>query len=499
NQMSALSAYNEVVQRWQVDQIYWGDYLRLLARLFATYPNNLAAAEEEWKQLAKSRGIAGSVRATATQVMNPAMGKGGDAPKANSLTPGNKDSFWLVEFLKFVGAKYSAIPLVVQGVKDRKTYVPVPIHMELSTHKRVIAELRGRIWGQSAIKMDVLAGLSYTMVFLEQWRDGNLTNYDLEGKGPSDFVSGLAVAFYKDMGSALALLNLTQLNIPDWMKITQASDASAYLVMLKEHNSIVYYLDEKHSEEFHLLQNYRDFLSGHDLEAFYDFTAGYAKTLMSRLERGQPHGQPAIQFTISNLEVLIMGHKDTTQLDLAAIVETPGFRNLATAIRLSTIVPQQQKGRKQQPFYDIRYGLGDELRRKSSYPEELVEALGEFAQSYNQETVQKFERTGQMRRKLIKTEDLDQVVSLLQLPNASRTVGSLLIAYGYAREEVKGAASSNQDNKATGAALSHQAKPVATGETPEVEPASGAEPDYEDVDNDMGLDEDLAEDSNKGE
>jgi hypothetical protein len=428
NQMSALPAYNEVVRRWYEDKEFWPEYVRLLATYFSKPDNDLAAVEADWKRLAKEHGIGGNVRVTATQIMNPTMGKGGDAVKANNIAPGNKDSFWLLEYLKFVGAKIGALPMVVQGVKDRKTYVPVPVKMSLDAHKRLMSAWRTQFWVTTAIKLDVLAGLTYCREFVRQWRSGNIAG--LESYEPGDFAAGFAVAFYKDMGSALALLNLTQINLPNWSQVRSVEQATLYLDVLEEHIRVVRSLDESHSDEYHLLQVYRDFLSGHDLEAFYEFTAGYAHHLMSNLIKNKP----IVQFTTNNLEVLVMGHESEASINLEELVKSPGFRNIATAIRLSTIVPQQQKARKQQPLYEVRYGLGDELKRKSAYKDELAQALGDFVQSYNQETVQKLERSKQMRRKLVTTADLDQVLSFIRSDGDSKTVGSLLIAYGYARD-----------------------------------------------------------------
>lgn len=427
NQMGALVAYNEVVRRWHEDRAYWPAYLQILTRLFCQHPNDLARAEAEWKALAKREGIEGKARVTATQVLNPTMGKGGDAPKANTPVPGNKDSFWMLEYLKFVGASVGGVPLGVRGTKDRKTYVPVPVRMTLSAHRVVLGKLRETLWVNSAVKMDVLAALTYARSFLEQWLSGVLVEEKVTDPEPGKFVSGLAVAFYKHMGSASALLNLSHVRLPDWMAVTTPGDANLYLALLDEHVSIVRRLDEKHSDEYHLLQLYRDFLSGHDLNPFYDFAAGYAHILMSWLERGEY----APQFTTQNLEVLIMGHDDG-QKTLKRIIENEGFRNVATAIRLSTIVPQGQKARKSKPIYEVRYGLGEELKRKAAYADELAQAIGDFVQSYNQETTQVLERTGQQRRKMVTDDDLDNLLTLVSECD-SKTVGSLLIAYGYAR------------------------------------------------------------------
>ena len=117
---------------------------------------------------------------------------------------------------------------------------------------------------------------------------------------------------------------------------------------------------------------------------------------------------------------------------LTPIVEDEGFRNVAYAIRMSTLVPVYV-GRSKSRF-DIRYGLGQNLMRQAQYPDNFVEALAEFMQSYNDETMRVHERTkGAARRKLITTQDIEAVVKLVDT-YGSKTVCNLLVAFGYARD-----------------------------------------------------------------
>lgn len=126
-----------------------------------------------------------------------------------------------------------------------------------------------------------------------------------------------------------------------------------------------------------------------------------------------------------------------TDPQLMEILETEGFRNIAYAIRHSTVIPQYLK-QKGDTLYDVRYGLGMELKRKAAYPREFVAALGSFIQEYNQENVQKVESKKQpQRRKNVRTNDLDDIVRLVD-KFGSELICNLLVAYGYAgdpREE----------------------------------------------------------------
>ncbi len=123
----------------------------------------------------------------------------------------------------------------------------------------------------------------------------------------------------------------------------------------------------------------------------------------------------------------------TNRKDLAPIVENGGFQNVAYAIRHATIIPQTRKANKQDNLYEVRYGLGAELKRKGTVRDEFVAALTDFIQSYNQENVQKLESKGQQLRRDVRTGDIAEVVRLID-EYGSEVVANLLIAYGYARE-----------------------------------------------------------------
>jgi len=106
---------------------------------------------------------------------------------------------------------------------------------------------------------------------------------------------------------------------------------------------------------------------------------------------------------------------------------------VAYAIRHATIVPQTRKANGQENLYEVRYGLGAELKRKGTVRDEFVAALTDFIQSYNQENVQKLESRGQQMRRDVRTTDIVEVVRLID-EYGSEVVANLLIAYGYARE-----------------------------------------------------------------
>jgi hypothetical protein len=283
------------------------------------------------------------------------------------------------------------------------------------------------MWASTAVKMDVLAALRYTDTFLDQWLAGQLADVRW-GEEPGDHVAGMAMAFYKDMGNAVAVLNLSEIGLPRWMRVETPEQGRAYRLLIEEHRQVVDSLQERNADEYRLLQFYRDFLSGRDLTAFFAFAAGHASLVMSRMERGQW----APRFTTTNLEVLMMEHDKR----LAPILESPGFQNVAAAIRRSTVIPQYFKAKGNRGPYDIRYGLGADLLRQAAYPDRFIQALSAFLHDYNRETAQVYERykgNPPVRRATVTTEDIQQVLELMD-EYGSKTVANLLVAFGYARE-----------------------------------------------------------------
>ena len=116
---------------------------------------------------------------------------------------------------------------------------------------------------------------------------------------------------------------------------------------------------------------------------------------------------------------------------LRRILDTPGFKNIAYAIRQSTVTAQYRKQQGDRR-YDVRYGLNQELARKANYPQDFIAALSEFLHKYNAENAQVMERRAGPYRTSIKTTDIEDVVALVDEFGAP-LVCQLLIAYGYAR------------------------------------------------------------------
>lgn len=426
---AALPGYNKLMVQWWTIQEALPAVVRLLCDTFAQAPNDLEAAKKAWKELAKAHNWPISPETTALQIYNPSQGKGQNRTKADRLVMDNvKNAFWLVEWLKAVGFYHAALTKQLSGTKDRKTYVAAPAELDLTESDKVMDRFRSSMArAETAVRSDILASLRYTQALLDFSRRGegaSLKARLIRYRQPSRVVAGLYSAFYKDLGNAVATMNLSFLGVPGWLHVTSDEDIANALEILEEHEAIIRQFDESHGDAYNLLLHYRNFVGGDDLWPFFEFTAGYSGYVISQRERS---GGRARQFSAENLRRLIVN----SEPKLSRILETEGFQNIAYAIRQSTVVAQYRKQQNDRR-YDVRYGLGQELVRKANYPQEFVAALSDFLHQYNAENAQVMENRRGPYRRSIHTADIDQIVDLVDEFGAP-LVCNLLVAYGYAR------------------------------------------------------------------
>ena len=427
NTMSGISTYNAAATNWYENREHFAKLLKLLLALHAKTPNPIEDCEQAWKKLKKEKQFVGKERLTMLQVFNPSTGKGQNTPKASNLSMKGINNFWMCEYLKMVGFYHCAVPrfvLVKQGEppKDRKTFALAPINLTLAAHNDIFKSFRDTVGSNYAIKSDIFAVLNYTNCFL-QYCEAAQEFDDLWGEGPQNFVAGLHTAFYKDLGNSSAVMNLSFINLPRWMNVENADDVQVYHEIIAEHLNIIGSLEEERSEGYQLLQHYRDFLSAHDFTAFFEFTAQYPNYLLNALVKGNFWVKP---LSATNLRRLLMN----TQKELTPIIESEGFQNIARAIRQSTVTLQYM-AKSGRPPYDIRYGLGQELRRKASYPAEFIQALGDFLHTFNAENARAAETSSQHWRKSVREDDITEIVQLID-EHGPQTVCHLLLAFGYA-------------------------------------------------------------------
>lgn len=446
---AALPGYTSVLGNWWRVQPQLPDVLTLIFDLYSQYPNDLEGAVTLWKDMDKHYGWDIKPDSTCQQLFNPDQGKGQNRVKADGLSVGNMDNFWLVEFLKMVGFYEAAMTRTVKGGKDRKTFVVAPRKLDYAKHTDLMSRFRASMRAaENSIRFDILASLRYTRTLIEYYLEPEApTEPWLQGiYYPAQEVSGFRTAFYKDLGNAVATMNLAFVALPGWVKIDSHDDAAEYVRLLAEQPSprqfsfiqFVRQFEEKNSDAYRLLQYLRDFVSGGDrasndlkfnLKAFFRFTAAFAGYYMGMKERNKY----VVALTPAFIDRIMLAMSE--EMKLYEIIINEGFQNVAYAIRQSTVVAQYRKKQGDRK-YDVRYGLGQELHRKARYPNDFMIGLSEFASKYNAENAQVMEtRPGPYRRSL-QTSDLEAIAYLID-ECGSELIGNMLVAYGYARSPRK--------------------------------------------------------------
>ncbi len=459
NMMKITSTFNDLVRRWiDLTEPQKQQHVALLLELFSNPDNDVEEAIGVWQNFAKDQGIKEKALVSALQIVNPTTGKGANRAKARELTIGNQDSFWLFELFKFRGFMEISAPLVIKESKDRKTYVLHPKKIELATLQATMKTFRAILWPSSAIKLDILASLRLAQVFVKQYKvlfERNIALKKWQRQKVVSIAQGFEVTFYKDLGSAYATMNVSTLNLPTWLHALETKelvvDAKA---LLEEHVELIQHIrnskGEEGAEEYELLRFYRDFLSGNDLRAFWKFTTAFSGYLMSAREKDRYMPQ----FTTNGLEKLLMG-KQEDGIELTEIVNNPGFKRIAYAIRQSTVTAQYRWSQQNDRTYEVRYGLGQELMRRIHHRDEFLVALNEFLLLYNAETAREDEKAARdianktkqapqpltsddrykrNLRLMVSPKHLNEIAELMDRSQSPELIGSLLVAYGYARD-----------------------------------------------------------------
>lgn len=363
------------------------------------------------------------------QLFNPVSGKGVNRPKPDSTSPGSltaKLVDWFEEWMKYRAMHHSMVSYNCgNDGKDTKAMVIAPGEIGASLVKKLRDELLGqRIWGSTSVWVEIQAAIELTRQLINHSQELHYEDgMSFEGARPNNIIKGFYSAYFKNLGTASAVMNLSFIGLPGWLPINNYQDANDWLEILAEHEKCIKSLNENKSSDVPLLQKYRDYISTGDIKEFLDFLALYAVHLMQRKAQNK-WAQP---FTTTNLRRLFMN-------ETKEIIETPGFQNIATAIRKATINAQIRKSMTGKSPFEIRYGLAQNWKRKAKFKGQFIAELADFVQEYNNETARHAE-LGKEMRKYVTTEDLTQVIELIENDKyGSELVCMLLLAFGYALE-----------------------------------------------------------------
>jgi hypothetical protein len=127
-----------------------------------------------------------------------------------------------------------------------------------------------------------------------------------------------------------------------------------------------------------------------------------------------------------------------TEQSLAGIIDDPGFKAVARAVRQATVTAQNKRARNDpNAWRDVRYGLLHDLHRTRKVPgTAFIETVTEFVSRYNYENARRREITKDLRAAPanVSDEEFKAFVTLVDEHRAS-LVGALLAAYGTCKEQ----------------------------------------------------------------
>lgn len=438
-QLKALEGYKKVILNLFDNRDSFAFLLKELLFLYSEPEDFLEQSNKRLKALKKHMELDANIKVNSLQLFNPHQGKGVNEPKSNRLKNENLPSFWLREWMKMIGC-YKAMTIKAIKISDKswdsKIYVLCPKNIDCNQLFTLNLSFKPKLRGLSAVKLDISSLLQFCETFIK-----NIPEYK-ERKNvfsklinPHHFINGFYTTYLKDLGQNKAVSNLSFLQLPTFIEIGSYNDGQAWIQIIKEHLTIINRLQEtpKNPESgiaLEVMQQYRQFITSSHLIMFLNCLATYGIYLMDKFsdywaKRVKYKPTP---FSSKFLEVLLM---KISNKELLPILQCEGFKNIAAAIRKSTISLQYTP--KEQRQYEVKYGIAQDLKRKSAYKNELIEYLAEFIALYNVENARLKEQKGEsfIPRSNVKQQDIEEFIKLID-EYGSNIVGRLLAAYGYA-------------------------------------------------------------------
>lgn len=358
---------------------------------------------------------------TALQIYNPTTGKGQNKGKASGASAGPIKLNWISETMKISGAISNMLCQLVKvgSSYDLKVVVPDFKKAEYSKQKQISLAFKKNIKGNTPLKVDILNLLIVNKQLIE-----NTEEY--KGFKAKNILTGLHSTYQKDLGQNKAVVNIAELQTPDFIEFETEDEAKDWVEFLKEQINIIGSIEEL-GDATQGLTAYRTFLTSSHFQSWAKFIFWYDEHLISNLSRNKY----VLPFKISSLNKFF-NNMNMNEFKISEVISNEGFQKVAYAIRKSTVTLQYTP--KDQRKFEIRYGLAQTLQNKSKSAADLAGFIGEFIATYNAETARYAEKNGTVLRANIHENELNMFYGLLD-KYPSKFVGALLASYGFALTE----------------------------------------------------------------
>jgi len=360
-----------------------------------------------------------------SQLLNPSTGKGIHASKTIAKGAGSftlTDTF--EEWMKVRGLWASMLGFRSGG--DFKFFAISPGRITLGHLTKLRNELRDLgMWGIVRLDIEAMLRLLQSLMLHSEYKEKG--GIPIQLFTPNQVVQGLQFALFKKLGMGSALMNDSILPLPSWFAVNDGDDVDAYLEICSEpfgsekgKYGPLSALKDDHSDDVELLQKYRRWLTSGKLKDLLEFHVSFAPHLLQRLTAG-----PAQAFQSQILHLLLLkGYPEVKD-----IIESPGFQNIARAIRNTTIYAAGMKSSNR----DVRFGFAQKLKQRiKAGDREFLAELSDFVQQQNWEIVHRLKGRGFQIQ--IADSDLNDIVGLTEKYHAE-LVGMLLLAYGFSKAD----------------------------------------------------------------
>jgi len=362
---------------------------------------------------------------TALQIYNPTTGKGQNKGKATGASAGPMKLNWISKTMKISGSLTNMLCQLVKvgSSYDMKVVVADFKKAEYNKQKQITLAFKKNIKGNTPLKVDILNLLIINKQLIEN-------TDEFKGFKAKNILTGLHTTYQKDLGQNKAVVNIAELQTPDFIEFNTEDEAKDWVEFLKEQISIIGSIEELGDATQGLIA-YRTFLTSSHFQSWAKFIFWYSDHIMSNLSKNKY----ALPFKEKSLNKLF---KNTSMSDfkISEIISNEGFQKVAYAIRKSTVTLQYTP--KDQRKFEIRYGLAQTLKTKSKSAKDLAEFIGEFIGIYNAETARYKEKHPEADPKTIRSNVKDfELTNFYQLIDIypSKVVGALLVSYGFALTE----------------------------------------------------------------
>lgn len=339
----------------------------------------------------------------------------------------------LVEiFLAYVG--YFQVARIVTTKEQRVVAVPIPARVQIP---KILGYLPGRELAATNLT-DYLAAqssLEYGMAALQYLSDLQGENASALMRRGMALTSAHLSVYWRPNGNVFAPSRLTQVPLPIWLPALRARDLTLAMDSLREHQKRLRavrgrWRDENKlpAEQRRALELYLRSIRG-NLRDWFLAVAAWFPAMRAAANRDWRIG------LWSEVEIWrIATAMSNDHQPILDVLNHPAFKNLASAIRLSTVVPHINRERRRRgepgseypfdPDYDLASSLQSAAERS---PEDFLREFYSFAGRYNDETARP-NKGG--RRPFLRDEDLAHLATWMHDRELRAVLPYALLAFG---------------------------------------------------------------------